>query len=191
MGRRACRKLKTLEQHFKEKGKEGFEIVGEVKGADMVGWAYDGPFDELPAQQHAGRLSRRDRRRSCATQKWAPASRRATSHRVVAWKDVGETEGTGIVHIAPGCGKEDFALGKEQGLAAGRAARRVRRVPARLRRADGQVRRRSGDGRLDPRRSAEEGPCCSPSRSIRTAIRTAGGARRNCSSAWWTSGSST
>jgi len=35
---------------------------------------------------------------------------------VVAWKDVGETEGTGIVHIAPGCGKEDFALGKEVGL---------------------------------------------------------------------------
>jgi isoleucyl-tRNA synthetase len=25
-------------------------------------------------------------------------------------------EGTGIVHIAPGCGKEDFQLGKEQGL---------------------------------------------------------------------------
>ena len=22
------------------------------KGADMVGWTYDGPFDELPAQQH-------------------------------------------------------------------------------------------------------------------------------------------
>ena len=41
-------KLKTLEQIFKEKG--GYEVVGEVKGAEMVGWAYDGPFDELPAQ---------------------------------------------------------------------------------------------------------------------------------------------
>ncbi len=40
-------KLKTLEQVFKEKG--GYEIVGEVKGSEMVGWAYDGPFDELPA----------------------------------------------------------------------------------------------------------------------------------------------
>jgi isoleucyl-tRNA synthetase len=29
---------------------------------------------------------------------------------------VSEAEGTGIVHIAPGCGKEDFALGKETGL---------------------------------------------------------------------------
>jgi isoleucyl-tRNA synthetase len=35
---------------------------------------------------------------------------------VVAWKDVGEKEGTGIVHIAPGCGKEDFQLGKERSL---------------------------------------------------------------------------
>ncbi|HEX6508874.1 MAG TPA: DUF5915 domain-containing protein, partial [Chloroflexota bacterium] len=30
--------------------------------------------------------------------------------------EVSEDEGTGIVHIAPGCGKEDFALGKEFGL---------------------------------------------------------------------------
>src|SRR5881398_1502791 len=33
--------LKTIEQLFKEKaGKDGFEVVGEVKGADMLGWAY-------------------------------------------------------------------------------------------------------------------------------------------------------
>ena len=29
---------------------------------------------------------------------------------------VGETEGTGIVHIAPGCGKEDFSLGQKEEL---------------------------------------------------------------------------
>jgi isoleucyl-tRNA synthetase len=40
----------------------------------------------------------------------------ADVHRVIAWKDVGETEGTGIVHIAPGCGKEDFLLGKQEDL---------------------------------------------------------------------------
>jgi isoleucyl-tRNA synthetase len=86
-------KLSTLEQHFKSKG--GYEIVGEVKGADMIGWQYDGPFDELPAATPAAEV-----------------------HRVIAWKDVGETEGTGIVHIAPGCGKEDFNLGQEEGLPA-------------------------------------------------------------------------
>ncbi len=32
---------------------------------------------------------------------------------VVLWKDVNIEEGTGIVHIAPGCGQEDFQLGKE------------------------------------------------------------------------------
>jgi len=36
--------------------------------------------------------------------------------RVVTWDEVGEEEGTGIVHIAPGCGAEDFALGRELGL---------------------------------------------------------------------------
>ena len=32
------------------------------------------------------------------------------------WSEVGEDEGTGIVHIAPGCGAEDFQLGKSLGL---------------------------------------------------------------------------
>ena len=32
------------------------------------------------------------------------------------WSEVGEDEGTGIVHIAPGCGAEDFQLGKTLGL---------------------------------------------------------------------------
>jgi isoleucyl-tRNA synthetase len=35
---------------------------------------------------------------------------------VVPWDEVSAGEGTGIVHIAPGCGKEDFLLGKEHGL---------------------------------------------------------------------------
>lgn len=76
------------------KGK--FEIVGELKGAEMLGWEYRGPFDELPATEAA--LSG------------------AYRHRVIAWKDVGEEEGTGIVHIAPGCGAEDFHLSKEHSL---------------------------------------------------------------------------
>jgi len=67
-------------------------IEGELKGRAMEGWRYEGPFDELPAQIAAG----------------APQA-----HRVILWDEVGEEEGTGIVHIAPGCGAEDFALGKQ------------------------------------------------------------------------------
>ena len=37
-------------------------------------------------------------------------------HRVILWKDVSEEEGTGVVHIAPGCGQEDFQLSKENDL---------------------------------------------------------------------------
>ncbi|MCL2378149.1 MAG: isoleucine--tRNA ligase [Defluviitaleaceae bacterium] len=33
-------------------------------------------------------------------------------HRVIPWGDVGADEGSGIVHIAPGCGAEDYDLGK-------------------------------------------------------------------------------
>src|SRR5262249_36752883 len=47
---KAFQRLKTLEQIFKEKG--GYEVEGELPGRAMVGWEYDGPFDELPAQAH-------------------------------------------------------------------------------------------------------------------------------------------
>jgi isoleucyl-tRNA synthetase len=106
-------KLKTLEQILKEKG--GFEIVGELAGADLVGWTYDGPFDEFPAEQHAAGYPA-EIADAVRRQRWAPDRSAKEAHRVIAWKDVGEAEGTGIVHIAPGCGKEDFLLGKEEGL---------------------------------------------------------------------------
>jgi isoleucyl-tRNA synthetase len=67
------------------------EIVGEVKGSELVGLTYRGPFDELPVQQ-------------------------GIVHRVIAWDEVSDAEGTGIVHIAPGAGAEDFALSREHGL---------------------------------------------------------------------------
>jgi isoleucyl-tRNA synthetase len=106
-------KLKTLEQIFKEKG--GFEVVGELKGSEMVGWTYDGPFDELPAEGHPAGYPA-ETAEVVLKQKWAPAKSARAAHRVIAWDAVGEAEGTGIVHIAPGCGKEDFQLGRTEGL---------------------------------------------------------------------------
>jgi len=34
-------------------------------------------------------------------------------HKVILWDEVNIEEGTGVVHIAPGCGQEDFQLSKE------------------------------------------------------------------------------
>lgn len=67
------------------------EILGTVKGSEMVGWIYEGPFDDLPVIQ-------------------------GMEHRIIPWEEVGETEGSGIVHIAPGCGAEDNELGRIHGL---------------------------------------------------------------------------
>ncbi|HLX31914.1 MAG TPA: isoleucine--tRNA ligase [Gaiellaceae bacterium] len=57
-------------------------------GSELVGWTYKGPFDDLVHVEH----------------------------RVIPWDDVSMDEGTGIVHIAPGCGTEDFELAQEHGL---------------------------------------------------------------------------
>jgi isoleucyl-tRNA synthetase len=106
-------KLKTLEQIFREKG--GFEIIGELSGSEMVGWAYDGPFDELLAQNHPAGYPA-EIAQVVLKQGWGPNESAREIHRIVAWDAVGEQEGTGIVHIAPGCGKEDFLLSKDQKL---------------------------------------------------------------------------
>ena len=87
-----------------------YEVVGEMPGSALEGWTYDGPFDHLEAaRQPGGNGALRDLAQdvsACA----------AEAHRVVLWDEVSETEGTGIVHVAPGCGAEDFRLGKEHGL---------------------------------------------------------------------------
>jgi isoleucyl-tRNA synthetase len=66
-------------------------FVERKRGEELVGWEYRGPFDDLPAQ--AGVV-----------------------HRVIPWDEVSLTEGTGIVHIAPGAGTEDFELGRVHDL---------------------------------------------------------------------------
>jgi isoleucyl-tRNA synthetase len=106
-------KLKSIEQIFKEKG--GYELLGELAGSEMVGWSYTGPFDEFEAQNHSGGHPA-EIAEVAVRQHWGPLKAARKIHRVIPWDAVSEAEGTGIVHIAPGCGKEDFALGKEQGL---------------------------------------------------------------------------
>ncbi len=70
-----------------------YEVLEELQGSALLGWHYSGPFDYLPAESDI-------------------------DHIVIPWADVSAEEGTGLVHIAPGCGAEDFALGKEFGLPA-------------------------------------------------------------------------
>jgi len=69
----------------------GGEVVAKAKGQELVGRRYEGPYDHLPAVEEV-------------------------EHRVIPWEDVTMEEGTGIVHIAPGCGAEDFELAREHDL---------------------------------------------------------------------------
>ena len=85
-------------------------FVRTVRGEELVGLEYHGPFDELEAQE-------------------------GVTHLVIPWDEVSLDEGTGIVHIAPGAGAEDFELARVHDLPvlapideAGRMLRRVRRA---------------------------------------------------------------
>ena len=69
----------------------GGEYEHVVRGEELVGLEYEGPFDDLEPQ--AGVV-----------------------HRVIPWDEVALDEGSGIVHIAPGAGTEDFELSKVHDL---------------------------------------------------------------------------
>lgn len=66
------------------------EIVRTFKGSELVGKEYETCFNKLEVQDFV--------------------------HTIVAWDEVSATDGSGAVHIAPGCGEEDFELGKKLGL---------------------------------------------------------------------------
>jgi isoleucyl-tRNA synthetase len=67
------------------------QFAERLPGSALVGWRYEGPFDDLP-----------------------PGA--AVEHRVIPWDEVSLDEGTGIVHIATGAGTEDFELAGVHGL---------------------------------------------------------------------------
>ena len=67
------------------------EVLRAFKGEELVGLEYETCFPEIEAQQ-------------------------GFVHKIVPWDEVAADEGTGIVHIAPGCGAEDFALGQQLGI---------------------------------------------------------------------------
>lgn len=72
-------------------GDDKLEVLRSFKGETLVGCHYETCFPDIPAQADI-------------------------EHNVVAWEDVAADEGTGVVHIAPGCGIEDFNLGEKIGL---------------------------------------------------------------------------
>jgi isoleucyl-tRNA synthetase len=70
---------------------EGSTFTKRARGDELVGLRYRGPFDAL-----------------------GPGAE--VEHRVIPWDDVDLATGTGIVHIAPGCGAEDFDLSRVHDL---------------------------------------------------------------------------
>jgi len=78
---------------------EEYEEEEEISGKKLIGLKYQAPFDDLSLVREA--------------KKENPG----TFHTVVdGSKIVVSTEGTGLLHVAPGAGKEDFDLGKVEKL---------------------------------------------------------------------------
>ena len=108
-------KLKTISQIFKERG--GYKIEGTIKGSELVGLKYSGPFDDLEAQNEYGGYPFTD-----DTLKSKKINGVNTHQVIDAGKDsIGKDivvagEGTGIVHMAPGCGDIDYKIGKKLGF---------------------------------------------------------------------------
>ncbi|MEK6918787.1 MAG: isoleucine--tRNA ligase [Nanoarchaeota archaeon] len=68
-----------------------YKIIEKKKGSELKGKEYLMPYANLEIQK-------------------------TSPHKVLLWELASGEEGTGIVHIAPGCGSEDFDLGKREKL---------------------------------------------------------------------------
>ena len=74
-----------------------YKFDKEFLGTDLLGLKYAGPFDDL--------------------ERIKKATQNSNFHTVISGKDlVTAEEGTGIIHIAPGAGTEDFEIGKQNNL---------------------------------------------------------------------------
>ncbi|MEF2248734.1 MULTISPECIES: isoleucine--tRNA ligase [unclassified Paenibacillus] len=69
--------------------KEDFEVLSELKGADLVGRSYEPPFQYASIEK---------------------------GHIVIAGDFVSDTSGTGIVHIAPAHGEDDYRVARQNGI---------------------------------------------------------------------------
>ncbi len=70
--------------------KDLVEVIKVVKGSELIGLEYETVFPSFECQKFI--------------------------HKIVPAEYVDATEGSGAVHIAPGCGAEDFELGQKLGL---------------------------------------------------------------------------
>ncbi len=82
-------------------GRDYKRVVQTVKGKELVGLKYQGPFDDLGAVSKVARENKK-------------------FHTVISTDEtilpISVTEGTGLVHTAVSAGAEDFKLGKKLGL---------------------------------------------------------------------------
>ncbi|HTG69435.1 MAG TPA: isoleucine--tRNA ligase, partial [Candidatus Udaeobacter sp.] len=69
--------------------KDGYEILSVLKGAELVGLSYEPPFKYVAVEK---------------------------GHIVIAGDFVSDTSGTGIVHIAPAHGEDDYRVSRENGI---------------------------------------------------------------------------
>lgn len=87
------KRIKALET---EKILSGAKAKDTISGEKLINWEYYGPFDDVPLVKN---------------------SLGGYVHKVIDGGDiVTDEEGTGLLHVAPGAGEEDFKLGKENKL---------------------------------------------------------------------------
>ncbi|GIP16708.1 isoleucine--tRNA ligase 2 [Paenibacillus montaniterrae] len=69
--------------------KENYEVLGSLKGSELAGRSYTAPFNYVPIEK---------------------------GHIVIAGDFVSDTSGTGIVHIAPAHGEDDYRVARQNGI---------------------------------------------------------------------------
>jgi isoleucyl-tRNA synthetase len=88
------------ERVFSEIMQKNYVVLEEFKGKDMEGWEYEHPFSDIINYEKLKKEAEK-------------------IHTILLSKEyVNLDAGSGLVHCAPGCGPEDFEVGKKYGIMA-------------------------------------------------------------------------
>ncbi len=104
---------------------EEYQVVGTLKGAELIGLPYEPLYDPTTMGFPVKRFPRAEEESGGSDPSAAlgtslvayeHASSEPLAYRVIGGDFVSMEDGTGVVHIAPAFGEDDFNIGKEEGL---------------------------------------------------------------------------
>jgi len=95
---------------------DDYQVIATIPGSKLIGLRYEPLYDPYKAGVKVGEFRKTAPDRACHVEERQPVHGEKLTYPVISGDFVSMEDGTGIVHIAPSFGEEDFEVGEKEGL---------------------------------------------------------------------------